>query len=226
MGAHHHLAASPETIPWGFFDSQPPAAVIVRSGDKVTNDTISGGPEILAGCPYAILPEHPGVLKALTPKLGLHILTGPVAVEGTEPGDMFEVQIETIELRQNWGWNVMKPLLGTLPEDFPYEQIVHLPLDRVSMTSTMPWGAKVPLAPFFGVMGVAPPPAYGPISTIEPREHAGNIDNKELVEGTKLFLPVWAPGGLFSSRRRPRRAGRWRGQPLGDRNGRSRGRFA
>jgi acetamidase/formamidase len=197
-GAHHHLSASAETIHWGFFDAQLPPVRTVRSGDTVTIDTISGGPEILKDCSYAILPEHPAVLKALTPKLGLHILTGPVAVEGAAPGDMLEVQIEKIELRQDWGWNLIKPLFGTLPEDFPFDRLVHLPLDRVGMMSTMPWGTKVPLAPFFGVMGVAPPPTYGAISTIEPREHAGNIDNKELVEGTSLFLPVWAPGALFS----------------------------
>jgi acetamidase/formamidase len=197
-GAHHHLSASPETIHWGFFDAQLKPVLTVRSGDTVTIETISGGPEVLAGCPHTILPEHPGVLDALRPKLGLHILTGPVAVEGAEPGDMLEARIEKIELRQDWGWNLIKPLFGTLPEDFPFDRLVYLPLDRAEMTSTMPWGTKVPLAPFFGVMGVAPPPAYGAISTIEPREHAGNIDNKELVEETSLFLPVWAPGALFS----------------------------
>src|ERR1700689_2554951 len=87
-GVHHHLPASPETIHWGFFDAQLPPIRSVRSGDTVTIDTISGGPEVLENCPYPILPEHPGVLKALTPKLGLHILTGPVAVEGSAPGDM------------------------------------------------------------------------------------------------------------------------------------------
>src|ERR1700723_380469 len=97
--AHHHLRAAPATIHWGFFDSQLPPVVTVQSGDTVTVDTISGGPEGRQNCPYLILPEHPGVLKALTPKLGLHILTGPVAVEGAAPG----LQIEKIELRQDWG---------------------------------------------------------------------------------------------------------------------------
>ena len=137
-GAHHHLSASAETIHWGFFDAQLQPVLTLRSGDTITIDTISGGPEILKDCSYAILPEHPAVLKALTPKLGLHILTGPVAVEGAAPGDMLEVQIEKIELRQDWGWNLNKPLLGTLPEDFPFNRLVHLPLDRVGMTSTMP----------------------------------------------------------------------------------------
>ena len=197
-GAHHHLSASAETIHWGFFDAQLQPVLTLRSGDTITIDTISGGPEILKDCSYAILPEHPAVLKALTPKLGLHILTGPVAVEGAAPGDMLEVQIEKIELRQDWGWNLNKPLLGTLPEDFPFNRLVHLPLDRVGMTSTMPWGTKVPLAPFFGVMGVAPPPAWGRISSLIPRAMGGNLDNKELRPGAKLYLPVFVRGALFS----------------------------
>ena len=102
-GAHHHLSASAETIHWGFFDAQLQPVLTLRSGDTITIDTISGGPEILKDCPYAILPEHPAVLKALTPKLGLHILTGPVAVEGAAPGDMLEVQIEKIELAAGLG---------------------------------------------------------------------------------------------------------------------------
>jgi acetamidase/formamidase len=196
--APHSLPVSPETLHWGFFDAALKPALTIRSGETVTIDTISGGPEVLDGCPHDILPEHRPTLAALQPKLGLHILTGPVAVEGAEPGDMLEVRIESITLRQDWGWNTMRPLLGTLPEDFPYSRLVYLPLDRERGVSQMPWGTEVPLAPFFGVMGVAPPPAYGAISTVEPREHAGNIDNKELVAGTTLFLPVWAPGALFS----------------------------
>jgi acetamidase/formamidase len=132
---------------------------------------------LLPGAPLTVLPEHRAVLEHIQPKLGPHILTGPVAVEGAEPG---------------------KPLFGTLPEDFPFERLVHLPLDRGRGMATMPWGTELPLAPFFGVMGVAPPSAWGAISTIEPRQHGGNMDNKELVEGTALFLPVWAEGGLFS----------------------------
>ncbi len=75
----------------------------------------------------------------------------------------------------------------------------HIAVDRARGTCRLPHGAELTLAPFFGVMGVAPPPVYGRITTIEPREHGGNIDNKELVAGTTLFLPVWAPGALFSA---------------------------
>jgi acetamidase/formamidase len=63
----------------------------------------------------------------------------------------------------------------------------------------LPYGLELPLAPFFGVMGVASKPEYGPISTVQPREHGGNLDNKELGEGATLFLPVWVPGAMFSA---------------------------
>jgi acetamidase/formamidase len=63
----------------------------------------------------------------------------------------------------------------------------------------LPWGTELTLAPFFGVMGVAPPPRYGTISTIQPREHGGNLDNKELTAGSILYLPVWAEGARFSA---------------------------
>jgi acetamidase/formamidase len=72
-------------------------------------------------------------------------------------------------------------------------------VDRGRRTCQLPWGTELPLAPFFGVMGVAPPPRYGTISTIQPREHGGNLDNKELTEGSTLFLPVWTEGAKFSA---------------------------
>jgi len=109
------------------------------------------------------------------------------------------VRIDKIELGNDWGYCGFRPLAGTLPEDFPARYLSHIPVDRAKRTCTLPWGTELSLAPFFGVMGVAPPPAYGTISTIQPREHGGNLDNKELTEGSTLFLPVWAEGANFSA---------------------------
>jgi acetamidase/formamidase len=77
--------------------------------------------------------------------------------------------------------------------------LLHIPLDRQAMVAELPWGTRVPLKPFFGVMGVAPPPVYGVIDTIVPREHGGNLDLKELGAGATLYLPVWTEGALFSA---------------------------
>jgi len=127
-----------------------------------------------------------------------HILTGPVSVEGAMPGDVLQVDILDVRLRQDWGFNFIRPLSGTLPLDFDRHHLTILPLDEDAGVATLPWGKTLPLAPFFGVMGVAPPSGWGRISTIEPRAHGGNIDNKELVAGTTLYLPVFAEGALFS----------------------------
>jgi acetamidase/formamidase len=127
-----------------------------------------------------------------------HILTGPVAVTGAEPGDVIEVDILDVRLRQDWGYNLIRPLAGTLPDDFHEPRLINIPLDQTRMVGRLPWGLDLPLAPFFGVMGVAPPPAWGRITSLIPRAMGGNLDNKELTPGAKLYLPVFVPGALFS----------------------------
>ncbi len=127
------------------------------------------------------------------------MLTGPVAVRGAAPGDMLAVHIDRIEFGSDWGFCGFRPLLGTLPEDFPERRLSHIPIDRDRRICKLPWGTELPLAPFFGVMGIAPPPEWGTISTKEPRAHGGNMDNKELTEGAILYLPVFVAGANFSA---------------------------
>ena len=127
-----------------------------------------------------------------------HIVTGPIAIAGAMPGDMLEIRIEKIVAGANWGYNVIRPLAGTLPEDFHETTMMHIPVDQEKLVCTLPWGTELKLAPFFGVMGVAPPPAFGRIMSKEPRIHGGNLDNKEMTAGSTLFLPVWVPGANFS----------------------------
>lgn len=196
---NHRLQSSPETCHWGFFDAALPPVMTVRSGDTVTIEAISGSGEIMPPPPGCdVLPDHETVLGALQPKLGPHILTGPIAVEGAMPGDVLEIEIQAVDLRQNWGWNIIRPFRGTLPEDFPKTKIWHTGIDINRRVGTLPWGPEIALRPFFGIMGVAPSPSLGALGSIEPREYGGNMDLKELVAGTTLYLPVWAPGALFS----------------------------
>jgi acetamidase/formamidase len=103
-----------------------------------------------------------------------------------------------LSLRQDWGYNLIRPLAGTLPDDFHEARLINIPLDRERMVGRLPWGLDLPLKPFFGVMGVAPPPAWGRITSLIPRAMGGNLDNKELTPGAKLHLPVFVPGALFS----------------------------
>ena len=197
----HRLEPTPENVHWGFFDATLKPAMSVAPGSTVTIRTVSGGADILPaeGSGLTVLPEHRRILDTLKPVLPGHILTGPVAIEGAEPGDVLEVQIDDVRLIQDWGWNANRPLRGSLPHRFPVGRILQIPISRNAMTATCPWGSTVPLRPFFGVMGVAPPSSYGRVSTIEPREYGGNIDNRELIPGTKLYLPVFVPGALFST---------------------------
>ncbi len=199
--AVHQISASPETVRWGIFDAAFPPILTVQSGDTVTLECVSGTPDVLppAERGFAIPPALTAIHRANPPRMAGHILTGPVAIAGAEPGDTLEVRIDAIELGADWGYCGFRPLAGTLPEDFPERWLSHIAVDRAARTCALPWGPDLALSPFFGVMGVAPPPNYGAISTKEPREHGGNLDNKELGVGATLFLPVWVAGGNFSA---------------------------
>jgi acetamidase/formamidase len=192
------LKATPETCAWGYFDASLAPVLTVDSGAKVVIETVSGGPVDLPGDGFHVPPELLDIHARSERMLPGHIVTGPVAIAGAKPGHVLEVRILDIALRQDWGYNFIRPLAGTLPYDFETERRVTIPLDAKAMTARMPWGLHLPLAPFFGVMGVAPPPNWGRISSIQPRAHGGNLDNKELVAGTTLYLPVFNDGALFS----------------------------
>lgn len=196
---HHYLPATAETVHWGYWDARRAPVLQVASGDTVTIDTLSGEPEDLHADPRMLLPEHRAVLEGTHRGSGPHLLTGPIRVEGAEPGDVLEVRIHDVVLRQDWGWNIIEPLLGTLPEDFPLHRRLHIPIDRERRTAHLPWGLDLPLDPFFGNFGVAPPAHYGRITSIIPREHGGNLDNKALVKGSTVYFPVFNPGALFSA---------------------------
>ena len=199
--AQHRIPATPETIRWGTFCADYLPILTIQSGDTVTLECVSGAPDVMppASSGLHIPPALQAIHDANPPRLGPHILTGPVAVAGAEPGDTLEVHVNAIELGADWGFCGFRPLAGTLPEDFPHRMVSHITVDRAARTCRLPWGTVLPLSPFFGVMGVAPPPAYGAISTKKPREHGGNLDNKEIGAGSTLFLPVWTPGALFSA---------------------------
>ena len=197
MGTSHTLLPTPQTVHWGHLDAAIPAVLEIESGDTVEIDTVSGGFNDVAD-PSHMRSAHRLIAQQVPQIMGPHILTGPIAVKGAMPGDTLEVRILDIELTEDWGWNVIRPLKGTLPEDFPHLSRRVIAIDRQAQVARLAWGADIPLRPFFGIMGVAPPPSYGRVSSIEPREYGGNIDNKELTPGSSLFLPVFVPGAHFS----------------------------
>ena len=197
MSQTHFLNPTPQTVHWGHFNAAIPAVLEVASGDELVIDTFSGGMSEVAD-PTLFRPEHRLIVDTVPQILGPHILTGPVHVSGAEPGDTLEIRILDIELTTDWGWNIIRPLKGALPEDFPNLSRRVIPIDRQANVARLPWGVDIPLRPFFGIIGVAPPPAYGLVSSVEPREYGGNIDNKEFIPGTSLFLPVFVPGANLS----------------------------
>jgi len=197
MSQTHFLNPTPQTVHWGHFNAAIPAVLEVASGDELVIDTFSGGMSEVAD-PTLFRPEHRLIVDTVPQILGPHILTGPVHVSGAEPGDTLEIRILDIELTTDWGWNIIRPLKGALPEDFPNLSRRVIPIDRQANVARLPWGVDISLRPFFGIIGVAPPPAYGLVSSVEPREYGGNIDNKEFIPGTSLFLPVFVPGANLS----------------------------
>ncbi|WP_433969202.1 acetamidase/formamidase family protein [Tunturiibacter gelidiferens] len=130
---------------------------------------------------------------------GGHILTGPVAITEAEPGDVLEVRIQKISIDVPWACNGFGPGRGFLPNDFPYSRTRIIPLDREKMIGHFAPGIDIPLHPFFGSMGIAPPESAGKYNSAPPWMHAGNIDNKEMVAGTTLYIPVNAKGALFEA---------------------------
>jgi len=197
------LKATPGTVVWGYYSAAAKPVLRIKSGDTVRIETVSGDPAALeaAGAPAD---QIPAALRRIRDEVkdrgpGPHILTGPVYVEGAESGDVLEVRILRIELAVPYAQNGFRPGAGFLPDDFPYARNKIIPLDRERMIGRFSDSVEIPLRPFFGSMGVAPPPANGRISSAPPWVHAGNLDNKDLVAGTTLYIPVHAPGALFET---------------------------
>jgi len=205
-GAHppvtHRLEATPSTIAYGYYWSEAKPVLRIDSGDIIDVDTLLTNTP--AGLARAGVPDDriQASLKAIVNEVtgerkgpGGHILTGPVYVTGAEPGDVLEVRILSITLALDYGYNGCK---GFLPENCePDAAAKILPLDRRTMTAQFAAGITIPVRPFFGSMGVAPAPEAGRVSSNPPGRHAGNLDNRELVAGSILYIPVFVPGALF-----------------------------
>ena len=200
--ALYKLKATPKTVAWGYYAANTPPALRIRSGDSVEVETLitnSSARLEAAGVPPAeIEPALREIFREVTDKgPGGHILTGPIYVEAAEPGDTLEVRIRSIQLAIPYAYNTFRPGAGFLPDEFPYARTKIVPLDREKMIARFSDKIEIPLKPFFGSMGVAPPEALGRISSVPPWFHAGNIDNKEFVAGATLYIPVHARGALF-----------------------------
>jgi acetamidase/formamidase len=198
----HRLEVTPGTVAYGYYWSEAQPVLRIASGDVIDVDTL------LTNTPQGL--QRAGVaeekiqasLRAVVDEVtgerrgpGGHILTGPVYVEGAQPGDVLQVDVLSIELPLDYGYNGCN---GFLPDNcdksLPAKIIT---LDRKAMTAEFLPGIVIPLRPFFGSMGVAPAADAGRVSSNPPGRHAGNLDNRELVAGSTLYIPVFVPGALF-----------------------------
>ncbi|HJQ21128.1 MAG TPA: acetamidase/formamidase family protein [Gemmatimonadaceae bacterium] len=198
----HVLRATPTTVAYGYYWSEARPALHVKSGDIVEVETmLTNTPTGLerigvkpADIPQSlrdIVAQDTGALRGP----GGHILTGPIYVEGADSGDVLEVRIQSIALPIDYAYNGCHGFVPELCGPNRVSTLIHL--DRAHMTAEVMPGIVVPLKPFFGSMGVAPAPALGRVSSNPPGAHAGNLDNKELVAGTTLYIPVFVKGALL-----------------------------
>jgi acetamidase/formamidase len=198
----HRLDATPATVAYGYYWSEAKPVLWIASGEIIDVDTLlTNTPAGLqrAGVPPEKIQDS---LKAIVAEVtgdrrgpGGHILTGPVYVEGAQPGDVLEVRVLSIDFAIEYGYNGCS---GFIPENCDRSVGLRImTLDAKNMTAQFRPGIVIPLRPFFGSMGVAPAPELGRVSSNPPGRHAGNLDNRELVAGSTLYIPVFVPGALF-----------------------------
>jgi acetamidase/formamidase len=197
------LLPTPQTVTWGYFDPKTPPALHVKSGETLDVETlVAAAPWQLEAAGVKRDEIQPALLeidRRVTDRMEIpHVLTGPVYIDDAHPGDVLEVKILSIEPAIPYAVNFVMPGRGFLPDEFPTAIAKKVPLDLTRHVATFAPGVTVPIRPFFGVVGVAPPLLTGRISSGPPWIHGGNLDNKELVAGTTLYLPVHVDGALFS----------------------------
>jgi acetamidase/formamidase len=204
-GRVHVIAPTPKSVVWGGYDPVAAPALRVASGDVVdltAVSTCSPASMVRNGLDSLKVEPYRWTLEAMRDSIkrgpGGHILTGPIYVEGADSGDVLEVRFESIRPAVTYACNSFGPRSGFVPESFPNTSRTKIiSLDTVRMIGTFSDAIHLPLAPFFGSVGVAPPKDSGRINSAPPGMHAGNLDNKHLVAGTTLFIPVWVRGALL-----------------------------
>ena len=196
------LKPSATTVAWGYYWSEAPPVLRIQSGDFVTIHTlITSNPERLlaAGVPQNKIEKELYDVQAAKDKgPGGHVLTGPIFIEGAEPGDVLEVRFVAIDLAIPYGYNAIGQN-GFLSDEIFERKTKIIQLDREKMLGYFNDSIAIPLRPFFGSAGVAPPKEVGKWNSAPPWINAGNLDNKELVAGSSLFIPVHVKGALFET---------------------------
>lgn len=198
----YELKATPTTTFYRFLDAATPPVLTINSGDSVKLETATGTPGYFErlGVPKDKIPaELYETFKGVDDNARRdHTLTGPIFVTGAEAGDSLEIRLRSIELRLPIGGQGIGPNGGTLPGEFAQRDKV-LTLDLTKKTAEYVPGVVVPLNhPFWGSITVVPPPSVGRVTDQQPNIWGANMDNRDLIAGTTLYLPVFVPGALLS----------------------------
>lgn len=191
----HLLPATLETTQWGWYDNAQPPVLRIKAGDTVALETMMHSHnQVVPGTTI----EQIKKLRTDYPGRGPHTITGPIYVEGAEPGDVLKVTINKIVPR-SYAVNFNVPgMFGEFPKEYPDGQVKYLYLDwDRKITEFLP-GIEIPLQPVPGILGVARKEP-GRYSTVPPGEFGGNLDIRDLTEGTVLYLPVYVAGALLWS---------------------------
>ncbi len=192
-GQVHTVRSIPdETVRIGQFDPALPPILTIESGDTVVYpDTM----QHYAGRIHfgMTLAERQALRAEFAHLPAPHSNIGPIAVRGAEPGDVIECRIIKMD-PVDWGYNNSSPGSGSLPDDFDEPRIRFFQFDRERMTTEFMPGLEIPLGPFQGILGVQPAGDRA-MSSSPPGPYGGNMDCRELVEGTALYLPVFHAGG-------------------------------
>ena len=204
------VRSTPETVCWGYISAELPPVLRIKSGQSVRIDTVTHQGINTAQDPVAyfasagippneVLKDAQEIFSKVKREAGAgpHIVTGPVHVEGAEPGDMLEVRMLDVEFRVPYGVNSTGPGAGVLPELLAQPALRTIKLDLERRVALFSRDIEVPLAPFMGIVAVAPPPEGKRVSTKPPGAFGGNIDFKHLITGATLYLPVFNEGALF-----------------------------
>jgi len=197
----HELKATPRSVHWGYFDAGLEPALKVHSGDVVKVETLAGKPELFNQNELDLLYNEVPTLKQVYENVreeGPHILTGPIHVREAKQGDVLAVRLRDITPVGSFGYNLILPSRGALPEDFPHPRTKVIKYDSERENALFSSSIKVPLRPFFGVQGVAPSASVKRISSRFPGVHGGNLDNRELIRGSTIYLPVHTEGAMYS----------------------------
>ena len=204
------LRSTPETVLWGYIAANLPAALTVKTGQIVEIEALSHQGLTTGKDPEKFfaaydIPASEVLADANTifaevkrPKgASVHILTGPIYVEGAEPGDTLEVRVRDIQFRVPYGVNNTGPGKGVLPKLLkePSARLIRVDLER--RVALFSGDIEIPLNPFMGIMAVSPPTSLGLVSSTPPGAWGGNIDLKFCGVGSSLFLPVFDKGGQF-----------------------------